>query len=708
MEPVGKLFPMLLFVFVSSVRSHECGVNITCERQRKQCFKCECGDPCAFCSNTLLTFIPDFHREILLLNFTGNQLGVLSKETFINVTTVQILKLKNNSISLVHVDAFELLHNMTCLDLSENNLCEDKLALSNMSHAVGNTQVEMLLLEKIGLSESCIEGLRNMSSSVLRRVDISSNAISHLDFSIFEKNQNLTGITAEYCKINSTSFIRLPSLTQLTLRDNFLTEWPDFCKHDNQSIPRLKNLNLDRNKLQSIQTDKFDCLRDLKKLFFSRNSLRYIPKNTFQNFPNLVEVFLQVSLACISIEEEKPFSRINSYAFNSSHLTTIVLQGCQLKFHVDVSTHAFAGCSGLLNLDLSGNLLDRVTVKDMSVLLGGLSNLKSLNLSNCRLLSIPIVLTQKLVKLRRLNLNENNIGYLRVGTFRKLTQLKQLKLSGNRFDLVNKDVFFQTFLSRLHILDLSDNRISCTCKNLWFIKWIQEGDPNSVYPKSGKNYTCASPPDMEGQLITSSPLSIQKCLTSPFLFPLVVTISGLIVLAILVHAFVHRWRWRIRYCIYMLRYKNRKQDDQERMIFAYDAFVMYADADSLWVRSQLISNIETTQRLNLCVHERDFIPGQYIVDNIVHSMEKSNKVIIVLSNSFSQSPWCQFELALVQKRAMEMDGGYLVVLLLESIHARNMTPSLYALLQTTTYLAWPVEEEDRELFWNRIGQCLQQ
>ncbi|XP_048259304.1 carboxypeptidase N subunit 2-like [Haliotis rufescens] len=59
------------------------------------------------------------------------------------------------------------------------------------------------------------------------------------------------------------------------------------------------------------------------------------------------------------------------------------------------------------------------------------------------------------------------------------------------------------------------------------------------------------------------------------------------------------------------------------------------------------------------------------------------------------------------KRSLEQDEGYLVVVLLEEIHARNMTSSLYALLQTTTYITWPVEEDDRQLFWMRLRRCLQ-
>ena len=47
--------------------------------------------------------------------------------------------------------------------------------------------------------------------------------------------------------------------------------------------------------------------------------------------------------------------------------------------------------------------------------------------------------------------------------------------------------------------------------------------------------------------------------------------------------------------------------------------------------------------LSGCYDYRDFIPGQTIIDNIVRAIEKSNRVILILTEDFVTSNWCQYE-----------------------------------------------------------------
>ena len=66
------------------------------------------------------------------------------------------------------------------------------------------------------------------------------------------------------------------------------------------------------------------------------------------------------------------------------------------------------------------------------------------------------------------------------------------------------------------------------------------------------------------------------------------------------------------------------------MNFDYDIFVSFAGEDFDFVRDHLMPELEGTQNLRLCVHERDFIPGRNIVDNIVEAVESSKKVVLYL------------------------------------------------------------------------------
>ncbi len=108
----------------------------------------------------------------------------------------------------------------------------------------------------------------------------------------------------------------------------------------------------------------------------------------------------------------------------------------------------------------------------------------------------------------------------------------------------------------------------------------------------------------------------------------------------------------------------------------------------------------------LCVHDRDFTPGKYILDNIITHLDKSRKIILVVSNEFAKSEWCRFELRLAQKRSIEEDNDAVIVVLLEDIQARNVPKPMKLLMNTTTYIEWTNDHVGQELFWTKLTDVL--
>ena len=102
--------------------------------------------------------------------------------------------------------------------------------------------------------------------------------------------------------------------------------------------------------------------------------------------------------------------------------------------------------------------------------------------------------------------------------------------------------------------------------------------------------------------------------------------------------------------------------------YQYDAFVIYSQADSQWVINQLRPQLEDNRpKLRLCIHHRDWLGGRDITDNIVESIEASRKSLLIVSNAFAASSWCQFELTMAQTRLFEEDRDNLILVLLEEI-----------------------------------------
>jgi toll-like receptor 13 len=165
---------------------------------------------------------------------------------------------------------------------------------------------------------------------------------------------------------------------------------------------------------------------------------------------------------------------------------------------------------------------------------------------------------------------------------------------------------------------------------------------------------------------------------------------------------VYKMRWHIRYWIYLIRAKHRNYTRLSNTDYVYDGFVVYCDADRKWVHEKLVPVLEEEYGHTLCIHYRDFQVGKLIVDNIVESMKESRKVILVMSNAFARSEWCQFEVILAHERFLKNGSDTLVTVLLEDVSSRHFTNALKIILTSTTYAIWSETEEGQRLFWNQL------
>ena len=67
--------------------------------------------------------------------------------------------------------------------------------------------------------------------------------------------------------------------------------------------------------------------------------------------------------------------------------------------------------------------------------------------------------------------------------------------------------------------------------------------------------------------------------------------------------------------------------------------MVYATADRPWVR-KLVEQLEESKGYKICIECRDFVAGRPFSDNFQESVECSQKIVIVLSQAFLQSEWC--------------------------------------------------------------------
>uniref|UniRef100_A0A4W5N0M3 TIR domain-containing protein n=1 Tax=Hucho hucho TaxID=62062 RepID=A0A4W5N0M3_9TELE len=74
---------------------------------------------------------------------------------------------------------------------------------------------------------------------------------------------------------------------------------------------------------------------------------------------------------------------------------------------------------------------------------------------------------------------------------------------------------------------------------------------------------------------------------------------------------------------------------------SYHVFISYSSTDLRWAHS-LVNSLESNG-LKVCYHERDFVPGRTVLENMSDCIQESQKVLLVLSPDFVRSRWCLLE-----------------------------------------------------------------
>ena len=344
--------------------------------------------------------------------------------------------------------------------------------------------------------------------------------------------------------------------------------------------------------------------------------------------------------------------------------------------------------------------------------------------------------------LTKLDLASNDIKQLPPSTFENLSKLEYLNLSKNSLLLID---FKISHMKNLKLLDLSDNLVSqfnvtqqndikavkfhspnftiimlgnpfqCSCETLSFLWWLYEKRP--MFDGFDK-YTCTYNGEIQyfknmTQLLTTIDSRCSLIFVEVF--------SGILAFLIFVIAlsvFLYRHKWDVRF--FFLRYVTNRKAYQEleesEKEYEYDAFVSFNGDDQDWVWNELHENLGRTEdlvetdnqpRYRLCIHERDFVPGDLIEENILRSIESSRKTIVVLSRNFLQSVWCEFELQIARKLCVDRGRDLIIAVMLEPLPTNvKISQCVERLVRKNTYIEWPTDPHERNQFWVQMRSAL--
>ena len=260
--------------------------------------------------------------------------------------------------------------------------------------------------------------------------------------------------------------------------------------------------------------------------------------------------------------------------------------------------------------------------------------LKHLDLGQNRLTMLDPKTFDDLQTLESLDLGDNLLANIQPETFAMLPHLKALDLACNRLQEICYDCLSNEN-HRLEQLYIGRNRWKCDCAfGNGFKNWASEHNFVIDYHM----VTCYKDDGTSESLNT---VDLKYCDSKWYITAICVCSSLLVVLGLLVAMYEKR-EWIMVFVFYHFGIrltKSRELDGKE-----FDAFISFCSADGFQMVRTLLDVLENTPPYyKLCIHQRDWLAGGWISENIIGSIRSSRRVVVFLTEKYVTSQWCMFE-----------------------------------------------------------------
>ncbi|CAO2605989.1 Leucine-rich repeats and immunoglobulin-like domains protein 1 [Lemmus lemmus] len=437
---------------------------------------CTCAGDSLDCSGRGLTTLPrDLPSWTRSLNLSYNKLSEIDSGVLEDLTNLQEVYLNNNELTAIpslgaasaHVVSLFLQHNkipsvdgsqlksylsLEVLDLSLNNITE--IRSSCFPNGLHIRELNLASNRISSLESGAFDGL----SRSLLTLRLSKNRITQLPVKAF-KLPRLTQLDLNRNRIRlieGLTFQGLDSLEVLKLQRNNISKLTDGAFW---GLSKMHVLHLEYNSLVEVNSGSLYGLTALHQLHLSNNSISRIQRDGWSFCQKLHELVL--SFNNLTRLDEESLAELSS-------LSILRLSHNAISH---IAEGAFKGLKSLRVLDLDHNEISG-TIEDTSGAFMGLDNLSKLTLFGNKIKSVAKRAFSGLEGLEHLNLGENAIRSIQFDAFAKMKNLKELHISSESF--------------------------LCDCQLKWLPPWLV-----GRMLQASVIATCAHPESLKGQSIFS-------------------------------------------------------------------------------------------------------------------------------------------------------------------------------------------------------------
>ncbi|XP_044761237.1 protein toll-like [Coccinella septempunctata] len=670
-------------------------------------------------------------KHLKIVDVGGSNLTSLPEDSFKNSTSLVHISLERNQIKNIARNIFTDLVNLRRLSLAYNKI--EKLNDETFSSLAN---LEVLDLQHNELQEINSELLKHVTK--LKELNLNSNKIKDIDLGAFSRNKLLQKILLshnsykyEYKSIYQISpFNKCGDLEEIDLSYNEVMDFPE----DLVLLTSMKSINISTNNISSLRVNALwkittnELIIDLENnkishlnfenvevtayqqpnldayhntgsptvVRLSRNPIvcdcfaidfvRYIRNELYPGiktsiyflYDNLVcnspEIFKgipieNVSPQMLSCEIEEVIGNFNCTNFPQCGCAwrpfdSSLVISCDKK-NLTSLPRIYQPRNLIYNqteLNLENNLLEKAPTADDF----GNWNVTKLFLGGNRLRSMDWIPP----KLEVLDISNNRMENIDYGVLELMnsTSVKKVFLHGNPWKCDCSAANFTNYL-RQHVHQIDTSHIFC------------DGSSNLLINLNEKDL-CPTNPII---LAMAAVLILCLCVLSSF--------------AAFYYKFqqeIKVWMYAHNICLFLI---EEEELDKDKI---YDAFISYSHKDEDFVIENLISILESGPKpYKLCLHFRNWIPGEFIAKQVTTSVKDSRRTLVILSPNFLESVWGKMEFRTAHTEAMREGRARVIIVLYGDINMELLDDELRAYLKTNTYIKW-----GDPWFWDKLKYAL--